>query len=46
MSNYAMKKRFSNEQIAAALKQVKHGTPLLAVIRKMAILGQTFYGWK
>jgi putative transposase len=44
--DYAMKKKFTEEQIAFALKQVEHGTPLLEVIRKMGISEQTFYRWK
>jgi putative transposase len=43
---YAMKKKFTEEQIAFALKQVEHGTPVLEVIRKMGISEQTFYRWK
>lgn len=41
-----MKKKFSEEQIAFALKQAEHGTPVLEVIRKMGISEQTFYRWK
>jgi putative transposase len=41
-----MKKKFTEEQIAFALKQVEHGTPVLEVIRKMGISEQTFYRWK
>jgi putative transposase len=44
--DYAMKKKFTEEQIAFALKQVEHGTPVLEVIRKMGISEQTFYRWK
>jgi putative transposase len=41
-----MKKNFTEEQIAFALKQAEHGTPVLEVIRKMGISEQTFYRWK
>jgi len=41
-----MKNKFTEEQIAFALKQVEHGTPVLEVIRKMGISEQTFYRWK
>lgn len=41
-----MKKKFTEEQIAYALKQGEHGTPLSEVIRKMVISEQTFYRWK
>jgi len=38
-----MKKRFTEEQIAFALKQAEHGTAVAEVIRKMGISEQTFY---
>ena len=42
-----MKKgRFSEEQIAFALRQAETGTPVAEVIRKMGISEQTFYRWK
>jgi putative transposase len=42
-----MKKgRFTEEQIAFALRQVETGTPVAEVIRKMGISEQTFYRWK
>ena len=41
-----MKKNFTEEQIAFALKQAEHGTPVLEVIRKMGVSEQTFYRWK
>jgi putative transposase len=41
-----MKKKFTEEQIAYALKQAEHGTPVSEVIRKMGISEQTFYRWK
>jgi putative transposase len=44
--DYAMKKKFTEEQIAFALKQTEHGTPVVEVIRKMGITEQTYYRWK
>ena len=41
-----MKKRFSEEQIAFALRQAETGIPVAEVIRKMGISEQTFYRWK
>jgi putative transposase len=41
-----MKKKFTEEQIAFALKQAEQGTPVAEVIRKMGISEQTFYSWK
>jgi len=41
-----MKKKFTEEQIAFALKQAEHGTPVIEVIRKMGITEQTYYRWK
>ena len=42
-----MKKgRFTEEQIAFALRQAETGTPVAEVIRKMGISEQTFYRWK
>jgi Transposase. len=42
-----MKKgRFSEEQIAFALRQAETGTPVAEVIRKLGISEQTFYRWK
>ena len=38
--------KFSEEQIAFALKQAETGTPVMEVIRKMGITEQTFYRWK
>jgi len=43
---YAMKKKFTEEQIAFALKQAETGTPVVEVIRKMGITEQTYYRWK
>ena len=42
-----MKKgRFTEEQIAFALRQAETGTSVAEVIRKMGISEQTFYRWK
>ncbi len=40
------KSKFTDEQIAYALKQVEVGTPVREVIRKIGITEQTFYRWK
>ena len=39
-------KKFTEEQIAFALKQAEMGTPVVEVIRKMGITEQTYYRWK
>ena len=42
-----MKKgRYTEEQIAYALRQVELGTPVVEVVRKMGVSEQTFYRWK
>jgi len=38
--------RFTDEQIAFALRQAETGTPVAEVIRKMGISEATFYNWK
>jgi len=38
--------KFTEEQIAFALKQAETGTPVQEVMRKMGITEQTFYRWK
>ena len=38
--------KFTEEQIAFALKQAETETPVKEVIRKMGITEQTFYRWK
>ena len=38
--------KFTEEQIAFALKQAETGTPVGEVIRKLGIAEQTFYRWK
>lgn len=40
------KKRFTEEQIAFALKQAELGAPVAEVCRKTGITEQTFYRWK
>lgn len=40
------KKRFSVEQIVAALKQVEMGLPVADLIRQLGISEQTYYRWK
>lgn len=37
------RKRYSVEQITAAVKQVEMGMPLAELIRRMGIAEQTFY---
>ena len=38
--------RFTNEQIAMALRQAESGTPVAEICRKLEISEQTFYRWK
>jgi putative transposase len=40
------KSRFTNEQIAFALRQAQAGTPVEEVCRKLSISQQTFYRWR
>ncbi len=40
------RKRFTEEQIAFALRQAEAGTPVGQVIRKLGVSEQTFYRWK
>lgn len=40
------KSRYTEEQIAFALKQAEMGTPVAEVIRRMGVSEQTFYRWK
>lgn len=39
-------KRFTEEQIAFALRQVESGVPVVEVCRKMEVSEATFYRWK
>ena len=41
-----MKKRFTEEQIAFALRQAESGIPVQEVCRKMGVTDVTFYRWK
>lgn len=40
------KSRFSEEQIAFALRQSESGTPVEEVCRKLGVTQATFYRWK
>ena len=40
------RKRYSVEQIVAAVKQHEQGTPAADISRKLGIAEQTFYRWK
>jgi putative transposase len=40
------KSRFTEAQIAFALRQAESGTPVAEIIRKLGIAEQTFYRWK
>ena len=40
------RKRFTEEQIAFALRQVEAGTPVAEVVRKLGVSEQTSYRWK
>jgi len=41
-----MKKRYTEQQIAYALKQSETGVSVREIIRKMGISEATFYNWK
>jgi putative transposase len=41
-----MKKRFTEQQIAFALRQAELGTPVAEILRKMQVTEATFYRWK
>ncbi|OSZ43570.1 transposase [Alcaligenes faecalis] len=41
-----MKKRYTEEQIAFALKQAEMGTAVAEICRKMGISEATYYNWK
>lgn len=40
------KRRYSTEQIVAALKQVELGLPVADLIRQLGISEMTYYRWK
>lgn len=47
MAGHAMKpSRFTEEQIAFALKQWELGTPVAEVCRKMGVSDATLYNWR
>ena len=39
-------KRFTEEQIALALRQVESGVPVVEICHKMEVSEATFYRWK
>jgi putative transposase len=41
-----MKKRYTEEQIAYALRQHEAGAPVAEICRKMGVSEQSFYLWK
>ena len=41
-----MKKRYTEAQIAFALRQAEAGTPVSEITRKMGVSDPTFYRWK
>ena len=40
------KKRYTEAQIAFALRQAESGTPVSEIVRKLGISEMTFYRWK
>ena len=40
------RKRYTEEQIAFAIRQHESGTAIAEIVRKMGIAEQTFYRWK
>lgn len=40
------KKRYTEAQIAFALRQAESGTPVAEIVRKLGISEMTFYRWK
>jgi putative transposase len=40
------RKKFTEEQIAFALRQAESGTPVVEIVRKLGVSEQTFYRWK
>jgi putative transposase len=40
------KSRYTDQQIALALRQAEAGAPVAEICRKYGISGQTFYRWK
>jgi len=40
------RKRYTDEQIAYALRQTESGTPVTEICRKLGVSQQTFYTWR
>ena len=40
------RKRYTDEQIAYALRQAESGTPVTEICRQMGVSQQTFYTWR
>lgn len=40
------KARFTEEQVAAALRQAESGVPVVEICRRMGVTEVTFYRWK
>jgi len=40
------RKRYTDEQIAYALRQAESGTPVTEICRKLGVGQQTFYTWR
>jgi len=40
------KSRFTDEQVAHALRQAEAGTPVAEITRKLGVSEATFYAWK
>ena len=40
------RKRYTDEELAFALRQAKTGTSVEAICRKLGVSEQTFYRWK
>lgn len=41
-----MKKRYTDQQFAYALREVESGVPVAEICRKMGISDATFYNWR
>jgi putative transposase len=40
------RKRYTEEQIAMAMRQAESGTAVVEIVRKLGLSEQTFYRWK
>ena len=40
------RKRYTDEQIAYAMRQAESGTPVTEICRKLGVSQQTFYTWR